>query len=256
MPRFAANLSLLFAELPYLDRFAAAAEAGFEAVEILFPYDVAAKETQRALLANGLELVLINAPPPNYTGGVPGYAALPEGEARFQHDIRRVMRYADVLKPGLIHVMAGKAGGAQAYDTFVRNLQWAADLAPQQGFTIEPLNHKDQPGYFLADYALAARVLDDVDRPNVGLQYDAYHAHMIHGDAAAVWQTYGSRAVHVQFGAPPDRTAPSPKNPIDFKSLIDSIDSIGYAGWVSAEYVTQGDTRATLGWMPPPQGRS
>lgn len=101
MPKFAANISLLFAELPYLDRFSAAARAGFEAVEILFPYELAAKETQRALLANGLELLLINAPPPNYTGGMPGYAALPMGSDRFQRDIRRVLRYAEVLRPGM-----------------------------------------------------------------------------------------------------------------------------------------------------------
>ena len=183
MPKFAANISLLFSELPYLDRFRAAAAAGFEAVEILYPYETAAKETQRALMSNGLELLLINAPPPNYTGGVPGYAAIPGGEGRFQHDIRRSLRYAELLRPAMIHVMAGYEKGAEAQQVYIRNLQWAADWAPQQQFTIEPLNSSDQPGYFLDDYNLAIEVLEAVDRPNVGLQFDAYHAQMIHGDS-------------------------------------------------------------------------
>lgn len=235
MPKFAANISLLFAELPYLDRFQAAAEAGFQAVEILFPYELAAKETRRALLANGLELVLINAPPPNYTGGEPGYAAVPGGEARFRSDIRRVLRYAEVLKPGLIHIMSGYASGPDAEDAFVRNLQWAADFAPQQQFTIEPLNPVSQPGYFLNDYDLAAQVLDRVNRPNVGLQYDSFHAHMIHGDAHAIWDRFHPRVVHAQIGAAPDRSEPG-RGPIDFAGLFSAIDAAGYSGWVSAEY--------------------
>lgn len=249
MPRFAANLSLLFTELPYLDRFAAAADAGFEAVEILFPYDLAAGQTRRALLANGLELVLINAPPPNYTGGTPGYAAIPGGEARFEYDIRRALRYADELRPGLIHVMSGYCKGDAAQQTFVRNLQWAADLAPRQGFTIEPLNPSDQPGYFMDDYDLAAQVLAQVDRPNVGLQYDSYHAQVIHGDAAQVWASHGAAAVHIQLGAAPGRTEPAP-GAIDFPALFDAIDASGYDGWVSAEYhPTTARTQDSLHWM-------
>ncbi len=249
MPRFAANISMLFAELPYLDRFAAAASAGFTAVEILSPYDFAAKETQRALLANGLELLLINAPPPNYTGGEPGYAALPGGVDRFQRDIRRVLRYGEMLNVGLIHVMAGYAKGDEARDTFITNLRWAADFAPQQRFTIEPLNAGDQPGYFLDDYNLAAEVLEAVNRPNVGLQYDAYHAQMIHGDAAKVWESFGKQAVHVQIGAAPSRCEPG-TGPVDFDALFRAIDDSGYEGWVSAEYTPSTlCTEDSLGWM-------
>ena len=249
MPRFAANISLLFTELPYLDRFTAAAESGFKAVEILFPYDVAAKDTRRALLANGLDLVLINAPPPNYTGGTPGYGAIPGGEARFEHDIRRVLRYAGELKPGLIHIMAGYTKDPEAKATFIRNLQWAADLAPDQGFTIEPLNAGDQPGYFLDDYDLAADVLDAVNRANVALQYDSYHAQLIHGDAADIWDRFGARAAHVQLGAAPDRSEPAPGS-IDFPALFQAIDASGYSGWVSAEYnPTTKRTEDSLGWM-------
>ena len=248
MPRFAANISLLFAELPYLDRFAAAAQAGFDAVEILFPYDLAAKETRRALLANGLDLVLINAPPPNYTGGEPGFAAVPGGEARFQTDIRRVLRYAQVLRPGLIHVMSGKASGPDAFDCFVRNLQWAADHAPAQRYTIEPLNPVSQPDYFLNDYELAAEVLDRVDRPNVGLQYDSFHAEMIHGDAQRIWDQYRSKVVHAQIGSAPDRSEPG-RGRTDFAQLFQAMDDSGYAGWVSAEYTpSTPQTTASLDW--------
>ena len=249
MPKFAANISLLFAELPYLERFAAAAAAGFDAVEILFPYELAAKETQRALLANGQQLLLINAPPPNYTGGMPGYAALPMGTDQFQRDIRRVLRYADVLRPRMIHIMSGYAKGEVAKQTLIDNLKWAADYAPGQQFTIEPLNSGDQPGYFLDDYNLAVEVLEAVDRQNVGLQYDAYHAQMIHGDAAKVWDAFGERAVHVQIGAAPGRCEPG-TGPVDFEQLFAAIDESGYTGWVSAEYTPSTKrTEDSLGWM-------
>ncbi|MBO9445886.1 TIM barrel protein [Ruegeria sp. R14_0] len=249
MPKFAANVSLLFSELPYQERFQAAAEAGFQAVEILFPYDVAAKETRRALLANGLELVLINAPPPNYTGGAPGYAAVPGGEARFQSDIRRVLRYSEVLRPGLIHIMSGYTSGQDAFESMVQNMQWAADAAPGQQFTIEPLNPISQPDYFLNDYDLAIQVLDHVDRPNVGLQFDSFHAHMIHGDALAVWEKHRSRVVHAQIGAAPNRSEPG-HGPTDFKRLFAAFDASGYSGWVSAEYTpSTRRTEHSLGWM-------
>ncbi len=249
MPRFAANLSLLFPELPYLDRFSAAAQAGFTAVEILFPYDLAAKETRRALLANGLDLVLINAPPPNYTGGEPGYAAVPGGTNRFQSDIRRVLRYADILQPRFVHIMAGYASGSEAQSCFVENLQWAADTAPDQHFTIEPLNPISQPDYFLNDYDLAAEVLDHVDRPNVGLQYDSFHAQMIHGDALAIWRRFRPRIVHAQIGAAPDRSEPG-RGEMDFPALFAAMDRSGYDGWVSAEYTpSTRQTEDSLAWM-------
>lgn len=248
MPRFAANLTLLFPELPFLERFDAAAEAGFEAVEILFPYDIAAKDIQRALLRCGLELVLINAPPPNYTGGTPGYGAVPGGSGRFQHDIRRVMRYAGELKPGLIHIMSGYEKGPEAEQAFVENLQWAADHAPGQAFTIEPLNPEAQPGYFLDDYDLAARILEQVDRPNLGLQYDTYHAEVIHGDPLAVWHRFAHLVTHVQIGAAPTRCEPA-RGTLD--TLFAAIDASGYQGWISAEYhPTTKRTEDSFGWKP------
>ena len=249
MPKFAANLTLLFTELPYFDRFRAAAEAGFKAVEILFPYDVAVEATHQALVVNGLDLVLINAPPLGDDDAARGFAALPGGEAKFEIAMQRVLHFANVLGPNFVHVMAGYTKDDAAEATFVRNLRWVADQAPQQNFTIEPLNPGDQPGYFLDNYDLAARVLDQVDRSNVGLQYDSYHAHLIHGDALQVWRRFNSLSVHVQVGAAPARSEPA-SGPIDFPRLFADIDASDYAGWVSAEYHPSTEhTKDSMGWM-------
>ena len=206
MPRFAANLSLLFTELPYLDRFQAAAKAGFTAVEILFPYDLAAKETRRALLANGLDLVLINAPPPNYTGGAPGYAAVPGGEVPGSNPTSAVFCAMPIsCGPGLFTSWQDTAPARRPSPALSNNLQWAADTAPDQQFTIEPLNEVSQPGYFLNDYDLAAEVLDHVDRPNVGLQYDSFHAAddpwRRAGDLASLSAPYRTRANRGRSGS-------------------------------------------------------
>lgn len=248
MPRFAANLSFLWAELPFLDRFDAAAHAGFRAVEILFPYETPAAEMHEALERNGLEMVLLNAPPPNYTGGPRGYAAVPGGEHRFEHDIRRSLRYAQVLGAKHLHVMSGVAEGKEARETFLSNLRSAAELAPEGlTLTIEPLNAGDMPGYFLKDYRLAAEILTELALPNVGLQYDSYHAQVITGDAIATFEAYRPFIRHIQIGDAPGRCAPG-QGTIDFAALFSMIDASGYDGWVSAEYNTSGRTKSTLGW--------
>lgn len=247
--KFAANLSLLWPELPYLDRFDAAAAAGFRAVEILFPYETPAQETRAALRANALSLILINAPPPNYTGGPRGFAAQPEAVDRFRHDMRRAFRYAGALQVPMIHVMAGEAQGAAAQATFVANLRWAATEAPAgTTLTIEPLNPVAMPGYFLNDYDLAADVLADVGAPNVALQYDSYHAQMIHGDAVGVLDRHRDLVAHVQLGDSPDRSAPG-SGEVDFKGLFKRLEATGFAGYVSGEYHPGGPTEKTLNWM-------
>lgn len=245
----AANLSLLWPELPFLDRFDAASAAGFDAVEVLFPYDIAAGEIQRALLMNGQQLILINAPPPNYTGGARGFAALPGGEDRFRHDMKRVFRYADVLGVRFVHVMTGIAEGTSARDTLLRNLDWAAKAAPEGlTLTLEPLNSVAMPGYFLNDYALARDILEALGADNVGLQYDSYHAQMIHGDAVAVFQEYQSLIVHAQIGDAPDRGPPG-RGTVDFKGLFAAMRGAAYTGWISAEYHPKEATEKTLDWM-------
>lgn len=247
--KFAANLSHLWPELPYLDRFSAAAASGFDAVEVLFPYDVATKETKRALLGNGQRMVLINAPPPNYTGGPRGFAAQPDMVQRFQYDMRRVFRYAEALGVSFVHIMTGKSDDVAAKQTLIDNLAWAADAAPKGlMLTLEPLNPTAMPGYFLNDYALAAEVIAAVDAPNVGLQYDSYHAQMIHGDAVAVFDKYTALIRHIQIGDTPDRGAPGTGD-VDFDALFARIKASDYSGWISAEYRPDGPTENTLNWM-------
>ena len=248
MPKFAANLTFLFKELPFLERFEAAAEAGFDAVEVLFPYDDAASAVVRRLTASGLPMALINTPPPNWAGGDRGFAAIPGGQARFRSDFKRALRYAERLRPRHIHVMAGLASGQAAHDTFIENLAWAAALARGQSLTIEPLNQVDMPGYFLNDFDLAAQIIAAVNAPNLSLQYDAYHAQMITGDAMAVWERHKTITRHIQIASAPGRHEPAGGN-IDFPGFFARLDSWGYVGYVSAEYTPEGRTWDGLGWM-------
>ncbi|KEJ90487.1 hydroxypyruvate isomerase family protein [Sulfitobacter donghicola] len=245
----AANLSLLWPELPYLDRFDAAAMAGFKAVEVQFPYETPAKETQRALLKNGLEMVLINAPPPNYTGGLRGFAAVEGSEDRFAYDMRRAFRYAAELRVPKIHVMSGAASGSAAKDRMITNLKAATASAPEgMSLTIEPLCPEAQPDYFLNNYDLAAEIIAAVDAPNLGLQFDSYHAQMIHGDAVAVYEKFHHLITHVQIGDAPHRNAPGCGN-VAFSDLFSSMRSKGYDGWVGGEYTPDTSTEITLDWM-------
>lgn len=247
MPKFAANLSLLFTELPYAERFAAAAQAGFRAVEILFPYAEEAA-TQEGLRAHDLELVLVNAPQPDAAAGHLGLASTPGAEDAFRREMMGLLEQVKRLKPGLIHVMSGNGSGAQACDTFVDNLRWLIQVAPTQVFTVEPLNPRDRPGYFLTSYDLAAEVLDRVSSDRVGLQYDTYHSALIEGDALDVWRRHQNRAFHVQIGNPPHRSEPAPGS-VDFPKFFQMLDASGYDGWVSAEYNPTRRTEDTLQWM-------
>ncbi len=245
----AANLSHLWPELPYLDRFDAAAMAGFKGVEVLFPYDVAAKDTQRALMRGGLQMVLINAPPPNYTGGVRGFAAAIGGERRFAYDMRRASRYAQELKVPMLHVMSGVGEGPVAKATMIANLKTAvSDLPEGLTLTLEPLCPEAQPGYFLNDYALAAEIIDAVRSPKLKLQFDSYHAQMIHGNAVEVFKDYSKLIAHVQIGDTPDRRAPG-RGGVDFTELFKTLQDAGYEGWVSGEYMPNTPTETTLDWM-------
>lgn len=246
--QYAANISHLFAELPFFDRFEAAAAAGFEAVEILCPFDQPAKDIQRALTRNGLKVILFNAPPPNYTGGERGFAAVPGLESRFLHDMRRAIRYADVLKPMYIHVMAGVASGDQAKTIFIKNLKEACKRTPKGLIlTIEPLNAVAMPGYYLNSYELAAEVIEQVGAENLRIQYDSYHAQMITGDAVATYEKYRDLIAHIQVGDAPDRTEPG-TGTVDFKSLFAAIRSGGYTGWISGEYTQSTKTIETFKW--------
>ena len=248
MPRFAANLTTLFTELPMTERFRAAANAGFAGVEILYPYDLAIKDLYRAAVSAGVEMVLINTPPPNWAGGPRGFAAIPGLEQRFRRDFDRALRVAEALKARHMHVMAGKAQGADAYETFLNNLAWAVDRAPHISLTIKPMNAIDVPGSFLTSYDLALEILDEVGAPNLGLQFDSYHAHVITGDAQATLERVLPQLRHVQIANPPGRSEPGP-GPIDFDRLLATLAASDYRGWVSAEYHPVRQTEAGLGWL-------
>ncbi|WP_114286593.1 hydroxypyruvate isomerase family protein [Candidatus Halocynthiibacter alkanivorans] len=248
MPKFAANLTFLFKEYPFLERFAEAKIAGFDAVEVLFPYDDAANEIERRMKQSGLPLVLINTPPPNWAGGDRGFAAIPGGEKRFRSDFTRALRFAQRLGALHIHIMAGKAQGLVAKKTFVENLKWAAAQAPKQSLTIEPINPVDMPGYFLNDFDQAADIIERVGAANLGLQFDTYHAHAITGDMLATWARHRRRVSHIQIASVPGRHEPD-QGAIDYTAFFAQIDAEGYVGWVSAEYMPRGRTEDGTGWL-------
>ncbi|WP_296423198.1 TIM barrel protein [Yoonia sp.] len=253
MPKFCANLTWLFTEMPFLERFAAAKDAGFDAVEVLFPYDVNAQDIVHALSRCGLKMALINCPPPNYTGGDPGNAAVPGAQERFRHDFMRALRYAKTLGAQHLHVMAGAAEGDVARSVFVDNLRWAAAEAPKQSLTIEPIDAVSMPGYFLDDFGLARDVITAVGAPNLHLQFDAFHAARITGDVIGTWAAMRDLVVHVQVAQTPHRDEPDRDEPdrgqIDYPAFFAALDAQGYAGWVSGEYKPRADTVAGLGWL-------
>lgn len=228
--KFAANLSTLWPDLPYLDRFDAAAEAGFDGAEVMFPYEIPAKETQQALMRAGLPMVRIAAPPPNYTGGPRGFAAVPEAAERFAYDLRRALRYCGALRTPVLQLLAGVAEGTCARETLVRNLKAASAAAPEGVLiTISPANASDMPGAFLDSYDLAADVLNEVGAPNVGLQFDSHEADALHGDAVTVMERFAKLIRHVQIS---DR----PEAPADLEALATGLMDIHYDGWVSVRY--------------------
>lgn len=248
MIRFAANLTTLFTELPIERRFAAAADAGFSGVEILFPYDIPAKLLTHHASSAGLDIALINTPPPNWTGGPRGFAAQPGNEERFRHDFDRALRFAQALSVRHIHIMAGRASGAEARKVFVENLKWATRRAVHISLTIKPMNHVDMPGYFLSDYALASDIITEIGAPNLGLQYDCYHAQIITGDALQTWSDYAAIIRHVQIAGYPGGHEPD-TGEINLPKLLSEIENSGYRGWVSANYNPSRLTDNGLGWL-------
>lgn len=248
MPKFCANLTWLFTELPFLERFEAAKDAGFDAVEVLFPYDVNAQDIVNELGRHELKMALINCPPPNYTGGPQGFAAIPGLEERFRNDFGRALRYAKTLEAKHLHIMAGVAEGPNAKDTFIRNLRWAAAEAPQQSLTIEPINNDTMPGYFLNDFDLGREIVTAIDAPNLRLQFDTYHAAKITGDVLGAWDAMRDITVHLQVAQMPNRDEPD-QGEIDYPVFFADLDATGYRGWVAGEYKPRETTEKGLGWI-------
>lgn len=250
MPKYCANLTWLFTELPFLERFEAAKAAGFDAVEVLSPYDVNAQAIVSELAKHELKMVLINCPPPNYTGGDQGFAAVPGLEGRFRTDFKRALRYAETLGAQHLHIMSGVAAGDAARATFIENLRWAAAQAPRQSLTIEPINNETLPGYFLNDFDLGREIVTLIDAPNLRLQFDAFHAAKITGDVLGTWAAMRDITAHVQVAQMPDRGEPD-EGQIDYPAFFAQLDAEGYAGWVSGEYKPRGETEDGLSWIKP-----
>ena len=247
MLKYCANLTMLFTEVATLDRAGLAAQAGFDGAEVLFPYEHTAAEWEAAL--NGLPLALINTPPGDWASGDRGHAAVPGMEETFRAHFLRAADIATRLGAGKVHIMAGVAKGPQATEVFVENLIWAAETAPELGFTIEPLNAEDWPGYFLNDFDQAARILQDLDPSSrVGLQFDVWHATRIHGDAQAVWEKHRDLVNHVQIAGFPNRAEPGGGG-FDLTAMFRDLDEKAYDGWVAAEYRPARATVHGLGWL-------
>ena len=253
MPRLAANLSMMFNEVPFLDRFAAASRAGFKAVEFLFPYDHPAGEIRRRLDDNGLIQALFNAPPGDWAGGERGIACLPGRQREFRDAIARALDYAAALDCPLVHVMAGIPPAAVAPVTaaavYAANLAWAAEAAGKAGkrLLIEPINHRDMPGFHLHTTGQAAAIIAAIGAERLGLQFDIYHCQITEGDVSKRLEALMPIIGHIQIADVPARNEPG-TGEIGWDFVFRRMDELGYRGWVGCEYRPAGDTVAGLAW--------
>lgn len=253
MPRFAANLSMMFNEVPFLDRFAAARKAGFEGVEFLFPYEFPAAELRTRLKGEGLTQALFNMPPGDWAKGERGMASLPGRQAEFRESLKKALDYAAALDCRQIHCMAGlQPAGANlttATAVYAANLAWAAEQAHPAGvrLVIEPINHRDMPGYFLNTQAQGAAIIEAIGSDRVGLQFDVYHVQITEGDITKRMEQYMPIIGHMQIADVPARNEPG-TGEIGWSYVFRRMDELGYKGWVGCEYRPAGETVAGLGW--------
>lgn len=253
MPRLAANLSMLFNEVEFLDRFERAAACGFKAVEFMFPYAWQPEEIASRLKAHGLELVLHNLPPGDFGAGERGIACHPGRVEEFRRSVHEAIRYATVLGAPQLNCLAGKRLAGVSEDemrkTLVANLRYAAAELKKVDIRllIEPINPFDIPGFFINRTDQAVALLDDVGADNAFVQYDIYHAQRVEGELAATMARYLPRIGHMQLADNPGRHEPG-SGEINYAFLFEHIDRIGYQGWVGCEYRPAGDTEAGLGW--------
>ncbi|KAB2966717.1 hydroxypyruvate isomerase family protein [Zoogloea sp.] len=254
MPRFAANLSMLFTELPFMERFGAAAAAGFKGVEYLFPYAFAKEDLAAELARHGLVQVLHNLPAGNWEAGERGIACHPERVAEFRDGVARAIDYATALGCTQVNCLAGIApAGVSAEalrETFVANLRFAAAQLEEAGIRllIEPINTYDIPGFYLNRTAQAAGILDAVGSGNLFIQYDIYHAQRMEGELAASVAKYLPRIAHIQLADNPGRHEPG-SGEIHYPWLLRHIDGLGYEGWIGCEYKPATTTAGGLGWL-------
>lgn len=259
MPRFAANLSMMYTEHDFLDRFAAAARDGFRAVEYLFPYAFERRELAQRLADHGLAQVLFNAPPGDFESGERGLACLPGREQAFRRAfVEQALPYAETLRCPRVHVMAGlvppTADGASLRATYVANLAWAAQQAASAGVDvlIEPINTRDIPRYFLNRQDHAHEIVAEVGASNIKVQMDLYHCQIVEGDLAMKLRRYlpTGRVAHLQVAGVPDRHEPD-LGELNGPYLFALLDELGWAGHVGCEYRPRSGTTAGLGWFAP-----
>lgn len=254
MPRFSANLSMLFGEHDFLDRFDAAARAGFKAVEYVGPYDHAPEVVAARLKKNGLEQALFNLPAGNWAAGERGIAVLPDRIAEFRKSVETAITYAKALGCAQVNCLAGIApagvASAELEKIFVENLKFAADRLEKAGIKllIEAINSRDIPGFFLHTSKQALRIIERVSSKNLYFQYDIYHMQVMEGDLARTIEANLDRIAHIQIADNPGRHEPG-TGEINYPFLYDHLDRIGYSGWVGAEYKPKAGTEAGLGWF-------
>jgi hydroxypyruvate isomerase len=253
MPNFAANLSMMYTEVDFRDRFAAAAKDGFKGVEFLFPYEWPAADVAEWREAAGVTQALFNAPPGDWEKNERGMAALPGREAEFQDAVGKALEYAAALDCPRIHVMAGlrPEGVAENVlcETYEKSLAFAANEAAKVGrnVIIEPINTRNVPGYFLNRQAEARRFVDVVGLPNLLVQMDLYHVQIVEGDVAMKIREFIDKVDHFQIAGVPERHEPD-IGEVNYPYLFDLIDELGFEGWIGCEYNPNGDTTAGLGW--------
>ena len=253
MPKFAANLSMMYNEHPFLERFAAAAADGFEAVEFMFPYDHPAAQVEATRKAAGVAVVLLNTPPGDFAAGERGLAALPGREAEFDAALGKAIEYATALGCPNVHLMAGvvppDAQRAKCRQTYVANLRNAAARLAQAGLVglIEPINTRDIPGFFLNHQADAHAILAEVGASNLKVQMDLYHCQIVEGDVAMRIRAHLSGVGHFQVAGVPARNEPD-VGELNYPYLYALLDELGYDGWIGCEYRPANGTSAGLGW--------
>ena len=253
MPKFAANLTMLFNEVPFLERFAYAAKAGFKGVEFLFPYDHDKQRLADLLAEHQLEIVLHNLPPGDWAKGERGIGCLPGREQEFREGLERGIEYATALRCPRVNCLAGipkDVSREQARETFVENLRFAAPKLRQAGIrmVIEPINTRDIPGFFLNYTRQGVDIIKDVGSDNLKLQHDIYHMQIMEGDLIETIKANLPHIGHMQLADNPGRHEPG-TGEINFPFLFREIDKLGYQGWIGCEYKPLNETHTGLGWL-------
>jgi len=257
MPRFAANLTMMFNEVPFLDRFEAAAGAGFTAVEFLFPYDHPPEEVGARLKRYDLTQALFNLPPGDWAAGEKGFAALPDRFDDLKQSLVTALSYAQATGVKRLHLMAGIANraDAKAVEAFYKSVAWTAEFFAPHGLdvVIEPINARNVPGYFLNDFNFARELIEELKIPNLKLQFDIYHCQIIHGDVTMRLREMMPIIGHIQIASIPSRHEPD-REELNYPFLFDELDRLGYGGFVGCEYNPCGKTTDGLGWFKPYAG--